>query len=465
MKLTRRQMLTRTAGAIALWQAPVYLNFGLGAAAEKAASGLKLPLPAEDLAFLRDLTRDVVQAARIKPGEKRGGSPANSTGCTLIMPGGNYPSYWIRDFAMALDSGFITEAEMWDHLKLAAQAQNGAEPRLLKNGLMVPPYAIPDHINFDGGAVFYPGTYSSGEDQGNGAFGFLPPVDDHYEFIHIAHRLWRRTGQAGFLRESIQGLSILERLRKAFAAPATDPATGLATTGDARRAVGFGFCDAIYFTGSLLFPSLLRHRAVGQLADLCRAAGQPGEAGQFTGLSQTIATHLAPVFGDGPRLGGWLMAATQVGRQADVWGTLYALHLGVLPGAEASRARQAVAKAFQAGTITLEAAVRHVPRDLDASPTTAWERAMCAHDTYQNGAYWHTPTGWLLEALAQVDTALARRLFDEYISHLKNGDFRKGGDHHAPWECFGAQGRAAQNAIYMTSVALPWSVIAGGAKG
>ncbi len=33
-------------------------------------------------------------------------------------------------------------------------------------GAVVPAYAVPDHINFDGRATFYPGTYDSGSKQG-----------------------------------------------------------------------------------------------------------------------------------------------------------------------------------------------------------------------------------------------------------------------------------------------------------
>jgi hypothetical protein len=198
-----------------------------------------------DLEFVRNMTRDVVQAARIEPGSRRGNSPTNTLGFTLICPGGNYPAYWIRDFAMALESGWVTSEEMHNHLRLTARVQNRSSPRKLANGLIIPPFAIPDHINFDGGAVFYPGTYSAGHDQGNGTYGVLPPVDDHYEFVHIAYRLFRVTSSTVFLSETINGLTLLERLTAAFDAPRVDPQTGLVETDAAHRAVGFGFMDTV----------------------------------------------------------------------------------------------------------------------------------------------------------------------------------------------------------------------------
>lgn len=416
-----------------------------------------------DIEFLRGLTRDVVAASRVKPGERVGGAPANSCGVTLIMPGGrgSYPAFWIRDFAMSLESGFITAEEMLNHLRLTARCQNGPTARHLEHGLVIPPFAIPDHVNFDGGAVFYPGTYASGEDQGTGTYGILPPVDDHYEFAHMAWCLFRATGKADFLDQVINGMRLMDRVEAAFAAPRTDPETGLVTTDAAQRAVGFGFCDAVHFTGRMLFPSLLRYRAAGQLAELSEALGRADRAVEYRGIQERISASLAPAFNDAPRIQGWLMAATEVGRQADVWGTLYALHLGVLPEAAAGRALATVVDAVRRRTIVFEGAVRHVPTDLDASPTSAWERTAVRLNTYQNGAYWHTPSGWLIAALRKRDPRLAAQVLADYVDHARRGDFRRGSDQGAPWECI-HPGGYAQNGVYMTSVALPWSVLFSG---
>lgn len=245
-------------------------------------------LPKGDLAFLRDMTLDVVEASRVKPNSNGGGRwpITNSCGFTLVTPGKDtYTAFWVRDFSMAVDSGFITAEELRNHLLLTCKAQNGPAELTLANGLHVPAWAIPDHINYDGRPSFYPGTYSSGHDQGSGACGHVPPIDDHYEF---------------------------------------------------------------------------------------------------------------------------------------------ALHLGVLDRAQASAARKTVAEAVRRGTITLEGGVRQVPTDRDFSKTTAWERSMCAINTYQNGGYCHTASGWLIEALWKRDRALALRAFSEMLAQLRAQDFRKG---------------------------------------
>ncbi|PIX77151.1 MAG: hypothetical protein COZ37_04205 [bacterium (Candidatus Ratteibacteria) CG_4_10_14_3_um_filter_41_18] len=147
----------------------------------------------EKLTFLKDLLKDVVDASRILPKaqipiEETNIPTENTTGITLIRPGGRtcYPAFWIRDFTMSLESGFITTDELKGMLLLTAKCQRGAEPWHLDTGAVVPPFAIPDHILLNGEPVFFPGTYSSGPDQGGEKWGYQPPFDDNYYFIEMA---------------------------------------------------------------------------------------------------------------------------------------------------------------------------------------------------------------------------------------------------------------------------------------
>lgn len=424
----------------------------------------------DSLAYLEGLTKAVVEEARVKPGQTVPGAPApeNTTGITLIQPGGRsgYPSYWIRDFAMSLDSGYVTAEEMLGALELTARVQNGAQARKLQSGGTIPRYAIPDHIRFDGLPVFYPGTYSPKEDQGGDPWGPLPPADDHYYFVHIAWCLWKSGGKTDFLRKEIAGISMAEHLQRAFDAPNADPESGAVTCEPKDRCVGFGFDDSVYMTGAMSFATLLRYQAAMEMADMIDAARvgktiavlRPAKA--YRAEARKIASHLVQVFAAPQEVGGWLRGSTGISNQADVWATLFALHLGALPREAAARARATVAEAIRAGTIEYKAGVRHVPTNLDARPDSAWERSVAGLNQYQNGGYWHTPTGWLVEALWKTDKDLARAVFSRYIACLKAADFRKGGSQ--PVECFGPGGGGwAQNACYMTSVTLPLAVLRG----
>ena len=212
-------------------------------------------------------------------------------------------------------------------------------------------------------------------------------------------------------------------------------------------------------TGDLLTASLLRWRAGGQLAELEAALGNPEKAKLWHQSIAAIPEHLSTTFSEPSRIGGWLLAATGVGRQPDVWGTIYALYLGLLKEPRASEARAELVKALREGTICYRGAVRHVPTNHDASPTSAWERTLTPHNTYQNGAYWHTPSGWLIAVLAKESPELARGIFNEMIEHFKAEDFRKGADFHAPWECFGKDGKAQNNPVFLGSVTVPYGVL------
>jgi hypothetical protein len=212
-------------------------------------------------------------------------------------------------------------------------------------------------------------------------------------------------------------------------------------------------------TGHLFFASILRWRTARHLAQLEEALGYSRQACVWREAVASIPRNIQRTFGDPLRMGGWLMAATEVGRQPDVWGTIYALHLGILDRKTAVAARREIVKALEEGTIAYKGAVRHVPTNHDASPTTAWERTPSGHNTYQNGAYWHTPTGWLISVLSKESPRWARRVFKEMIAHLRQEDFRKGTEYCAPWECFGKDGLAQNNPVFLGSVAVPYGVL------
>ena len=415
---------------------------GVGAAAIMLPNAEPLVSP-EDLQFLRGLAKDTIKSATKK----------TSAGFDFVTPGGNYPSFWIRDFSMAAGCGLLAPRTILEHLNLAASLQNGPSERKLKSGGVLPPGAVADHINFQGGAVFYPGTYSSGEDQGGEPWGTLPPADDPYELIHLAYCYWKRTFRVDFLREEIGGVVLFERLKNALNCPLIDPATGLFVTDFPRRAVGFGFCDGVHLTGHVLFPSLLRWRALGEMIDLARAQKITEKVAEWKQARDLIRVNIPKVFN---HKDGLLIAATKLGRQPDVWGMAFGCHLGVLDISYAGK----LAMAYYQHTISLEGGVRHVPTTHNFSPNSAWEETVGQRiNTYQNGAYWHTPTGWLASALARADREAARSLISEMVAHFRREDFRKGGG--GPWECFHPEGNHRQNPIYMASVTLPYEIISG----
>ena len=67
-----------------------------------------------DLNYLAGLTKAVMDSSRIYPGQKISNDfGANATGAILIRPGGRdcYPAFWIRDYAMSIETGFVKREE------------------------------------------------------------------------------------------------------------------------------------------------------------------------------------------------------------------------------------------------------------------------------------------------------------------------------------------------------------------
>jgi hypothetical protein len=102
--------------------------------------------------------------------------------------------------------------------------------------------------------------------------------------------------------------------------------------------------------------------------------------------------------------------------------------------------------------IDFQGALRHVPVSLSASATSAWERTATLGNRYQNGAYWHTPVGWLLAIQEDSYPEHARNIRDRWIAHLQAAQGRV-------WECIGWGGAANQNAGFAPSITLPLGVL------
>lgn len=79
----------------------------------------------EDMLFLAKMAADVIEASRVAPGQAVGGEGPNSTGQTLIRPGGRdcYPGFWIRDFTMSLACGLVPRDEIEHAVRLTAGGQ------------------------------------------------------------------------------------------------------------------------------------------------------------------------------------------------------------------------------------------------------------------------------------------------------------------------------------------------------
>ena len=407
----------------------------------------------EDFKFLETLTETIIDSSRIYPGQKVADQMGNNnTGIVLVKPGGrgSYPAFWIRDYAMSLESGFITKEEQRNMLMLTASTQ-ADRTWITKNGSMIPLGAIADHIRMDDSLpIYFPGTYSF-EEQGTPVFGMTPPYGDQFFFVHMAHYYVGTTTDLSILDKEINGLRLIDRLEIAFNVPPSRLDNHIVTTTDHFRGIDFGFRDVMTITGDLCYPSILKFKAALELSELYEKRNNQEKAEKYRFIAAKIKEAIPLLFMDSR---GMLKASNGKGSQADVWSTALAIYYNILSNEETEKTSSFLSQTYENGYLSYKGNIRHILTTDDFSDSTAWEFSLAKKNTYQNGAYWGTPTGWVCYAIAKTNFKLAQKLAKEFIDDLRENDFRKGLEYGAPYECFHPSGHK-QNPLYMTTVSCP----------
>lgn len=413
----------------------------------------KIKLSTEDIAFLEKITADVIEASRVRLYQEIAPFGPNITGDTIIRPGGRncYPAFWVRDYAMSLETGFITPQEQKHALLLTVRHQQEGDWETA-SGSCVPNGSIVDHISLSNIPIFFPGTIDDYENQG-GEYGKYPSLDDHFYFIHMVWYYVTSTGDFSILDQDINGKKLIDRMELAFTVPPSRE-NHLVYCDDENRGVSFGFVDTVYNTGELFFCSLLKYQAALQMLELFRLMNDNSMADKYTLIAETIKIAIPATF---EMTDGLWRASTGKSNQPDVWGNAFGVYINAFDDDIKEIICKALTESYKNGTLSYRGNIRHVRACDDYNDATLWESMVGSHkkNTYQNGAYWNTPTGWVAYALSQVDTDLATELVKEYIEELREGDFRKGSEFGSPWECMHPERDYKQNPVYMTSVACP----------
>jgi len=423
---------------------------------QKSRAQKKKLLRHDNLEYLKKMTKDILDSSKIFPGQSisKDFGP-NNTGGILIRPGGRdcYPSFWIRDYAMSLETGMISANDQKHMLILTASTQCD-QTWITKNGSMVPSGSIADHIRIDDSKpIYFPGTYDYNE-QGTKEYGMTPPYDDQFFFIHMAYYYATTTGYFKILTREINGMKLIDRLEIAFSIPPSREDNQIVYSTDDYRGVDFGFRDAISITGDLCFSSILKFRAANELSLLFAKINRKEKAIFYKNITAKIKKALPDLFSDQR---GMLLASTNKSKQPDVWATALAMYFNILNADAQTKASQFLADAYRKGLLSYHGNIRHVLTSDDYDSSTAWQTTSVSKNRYQNGAYWGTPTGWVCFAIAKTDFALAQKLAEEYIDDLRKNDFRKGNEHGAPYECFYPPDHN-QNPLYLATVSCPYAV-------
>lgn len=194
----------------------------------------------------------------------------------------------------------------------------------------------------------------------------------------------------------------------------TDPASG--------NVIAWGFEDSQIVRGAHLTASAVLATGYQALARMASSEGLAPRAATYTASASALINGIRGL----RRADGFYNTA---GNQAhpSVPGTAYVVAYGLCTPAERKASADAIASAYQAGTISQNGGIRWLvsPHYYDSSST--------AQDTYQNGGYWLGPwTRWVAWALASGGhKALAQQIMQEAVSEVVR---QHGVNAEAPWE-------------------------------
>lgn len=337
---------------------------------------------------IRDATRKILEGSVIR----------TRRGMKMYTPDGlaNYAALWTRDFAYMVE--YAGDLLPQEDVRLCLEyLMDGAA----KNGW------IPDRVDANGN-IFYTagGSYFPGLPNLDTGTYLVIAADCYLNSLHEAEAkaqfaLWKNA-----LCASVDCLPVDDH--------------GLIFNGTTPPHSPYGFTDCIQKTGALSMETILLWRALKILSERLGPDG-----GRYRAWIGSIEAHFGETFWDER---GLLRAATGVCNQLDVWASCHAVSAGFPLGEEK---KQAIARWLidNYDGVVQRGQVRHLPAG------EYWEATFedVPPGTYQNGAFWATPTGWFADAIAEADRPLAEKTLRDVLDDFEhngvfecvNGDYRK----------------------------------------
>lgn len=297
--------------------------------------------------------------------------------------GSNYDAVWLRDYFYVLEARLVPSADL---VPMARTFLKGMSPE--GHGV--------DCIRYSGEPIYKPGYGRMGEH----------PVADGPQFtVNVVYETWRQTGDSSLLASNV-----LDRLRQSLSTLPRNPssATGLVWIDPSKPwdRCPYGFTDTVRKQGECLFESLLEIQASRNLATMLDAANRRGNADALRAQADREADQVNAVFWD--ESVGLYRAATVKCREHDIWGSAFAVWLGVAPAGRAKRIGSYFCANFNG--LVQHGQVRHTPANV------YWEQA-CRRDSYQNGGFWGTPVGWFAYALERASPTHVERLYGDLLDY------------------------------------------------
>lgn len=298
---------------------------------------------------------------------------------------GNYKALWTRDsYYMVEYAGDLMDPnEIKESIQylIAGQREDGC---------------MPDRVNVAGQAVYSPGPPSrpmADHALDNGPF--MAMLVCSYVGQYADAELFRKIESN--LREGLDHTRVKE--------------SGLVYNNPKNPQCVYGFTDIVKKTGNLLFSSLLYYKANLEMFQLCQKY-DCGNPNIYRRRYEYVRQSINKLWDEGS---GMFWAADQDCKQIDIWGSAYAIDVGITSEEQSKRITRYLVEHYD--EIVRNAQIRHL-----TGSDTGWDQLFtpCKEGTYQNGAFWATPLSWVIPVYARHDIELAKKMIEIVINDFKD---------------------------------------------
>lgn len=332
--------------------------------------------------YLKKLSEDLLQGSRVEAFD----------GTCLYTPDGvaNYNALWLRDFSYMVEyaPSLIPKEDI-----IACIEYSIAHRR--KDGWM------PDRVTGEGKGIYAAGEAGAPIGEAN--------LDNTPFLVYTVYSLSLSIEKQKFLPLLMSWLPYLEQ---GLSLIPLSP-DGLVFNEEAQPHSPYGFTDTVCKTGRLYMESLLFWRACRMMEKFYSAYIENKEKALFyASMAENIEKNIHILKESSL---GVYYAASSCCRQIDLWGMAYMIYIN-FPITESEKESILTFLVSKYEDYIYQGQVRHLLKG------EYWERLLIEieHETYQNGAYWATATGWLAYCLAQKSPVLAQKTIMDVVACFKN---------------------------------------------
>jgi len=334
-------------------------------------------IDSEKVEWMKEATRKQLDGCRVE----------GSGGTIIHTPDGvgNYKALWTRDsYYMVEYAGDLMDPEEIKgsiYYLINGQREDGC---------------IPDRVNAAGLPVYSPGPPNK-------------PMADHaldngpFMAMMVCSYVNQYNDEALFKELEPKLLRGLEQIRV--------KENGLVYNDPKNPECVYGFTDIVKKTGHLLFSSLLYFKANLEMYELCKKY-EVGNASKYRRRYEYVRQSIYKLWDEDS---GMFWAADIDCKQIDIWGSAYAVDIGITSEEQTERIATYLVEHYD--ETVMKGQIRHLTKS-----EGAWNNLFKPRKEgeYQNGAYWATPLSWLLPIYDLKKPGLSKKTLEDVIEDFQN---------------------------------------------